>query len=149
MGTLAYVTNNTANTVSVCPINANGTLGTCTTSDPGNTFHGPAGISLNQASTFAYISNSINVGGNRNISVCPLNGDGSLGTCTEFISPLFNFGNFGKISINSAATFLYVVNEGNNYISLCSLNSNGGITSCLQLTPPNTTFNSPEGIIIG
>lgn len=148
LGTFAYITNNSANTVSVCPVNADGSFGTCTASNPGGTFHGPAGISINPQLPFAYISNSTNVGGNRNISICPINSDGSLGTCTSYISTLFNQDNFGKITVNSAGTLVYVVNQNNNYVTLCTINPNGQIGSCSQLFP-NGTFNSPQGINVG
>jgi hypothetical protein len=46
LNTLAYVVNQTNNYVSLCPINADGTFGVCTTSNPGGTFNGPEGIDL-------------------------------------------------------------------------------------------------------
>jgi DNA-binding beta-propeller fold protein YncE len=145
VGTFAYVTNNQNNTVSVCPINSNGMFGTCVASNPGATFHGPTGIIINPLGTFAYVDNSTNVGGNRSISVCTINADGSLGTCTPFISSLFNGDNFGKIGINAAGTFLYIVNQSNNYISLCSLNSDGTIGTCSPQFADGT-LDSPQGI---
>jgi DNA-binding beta-propeller fold protein YncE len=144
LGTFAYITNNQNNTVSACPINSAGMFGTCVASNPGATFHGPTGIIINPKSTFAYVSNSANVGGNRSVSVCSLNADGFLGTCTPFISTLFNGDNFGKLAINPAGTSLYVVNQTHNYISLCSLNADGSIGTCSQLSPG--TLNSPQGI---
>jgi DNA-binding beta-propeller fold protein YncE len=147
VGTFAYITNNHNNTVSVCPINLTGMFGTCVASNPGATFHGPTGIIINQQGTFAYVSNSTNVGGNRSVSVCSINSDGSLGNCTPYISSLFNGDNFGKVAINSASTFLYVVNQSNNYVTLCSLNSDGSIGTCSQLSPG--TLDSPQGINVG
>jgi DNA-binding beta-propeller fold protein YncE len=144
-GTFAYVTNHANDTVSVCPINSNGTFATCVASNPGATFHGPTGININPEGTFAYISNSQNVGGNRSLSVCPINPDGSINTCSSYVSSLFNGNNFGKIRVNPAGTLLYVVNQTNNYVTLCSLSSNGSINTCSRLFP-NGTFNSPEGI---
>jgi DNA-binding beta-propeller fold protein YncE len=146
-GTFAYVTNHGNNTVSVCPILPNGLFGTCIAVNPGATFNGPTGIIINTQGTFAYISNSMNIGGNRSVSVCPINSDGSLGTCNPFVSPLFNGDNFGKIGINPASTFLYVVNQGNNSVSICSLNSNGAIGTCSQELA-NGTLDSPQGINI-
>lgn len=146
-GTFAYVTNHANNTVAVCSINSNGTFVTCNSSNPGATFNGPTGISLNLKGTFAYLSNSNNVGGNRNISICPINPDGSLGTCTAYISTLFNFNNFGKIAVNSEGTFVYVVNQINGYITLCSINADGYVGSCSQLFPDGT-FDSPQGIAV-
>jgi 6-phosphogluconolactonase (cycloisomerase 2 family) len=147
IGTFAYITNNFNDTVSVCPINSTGMFGTCVASNPGATFHGPTGIIINQQGTFAYVSNSTNVGGNRSVSVCSINSDGSLGICTPYISSLFNGDNFGKVAINSASTFLYVVNQSNNYVTLCSLNSDGSIGTCSQLSPG--TLDSPQGINVG
>jgi DNA-binding beta-propeller fold protein YncE len=145
VGTFAYVTNNANNTVSACPINSNGTFGTCVATNPGGTFHGPTGITINSQGTVAYISNSTNVGGNRSVSVCPINADGSLNTCSPYISTLFNGNNYGKLRVNAASTILYIVNETHNYVTLCSLTSDGSINTCSQLFP-NGTFASPEGI---
>jgi DNA-binding beta-propeller fold protein YncE len=85
VGTFAYVTNNANNTVSACSIKSDGTFGTCVASNPGATFHGPTGIAINSQGTVAYVSNSTNVGGNRSISICPINPDGSLNTCSTYI----------------------------------------------------------------
>jgi 6-phosphogluconolactonase len=144
IGAFAYITNNHNNTVSACPINLAGMFGTCVASNPGATFHGPTGIIINPKGTFAYVSNSTNVGGNRSVSVCSINSDGTLNACTPFISPLFNGDNFGKVAINAAGTFLYVVNQTHNYVTLCSLNPDGSIGTCSQLLLG--TLNSPQGI---
>jgi hypothetical protein len=74
----AYVANFNNSTVSLCPINSNGTLGTCTASNPGTTFSGPFAITLNAAGTLAYVAND----SNNTVSLCPINSNGTLGTCT-------------------------------------------------------------------
>jgi hypothetical protein len=43
---IAYVPNNNSTTVSICPINLDGSLGACTTSDGGSTFNQPAAVFL-------------------------------------------------------------------------------------------------------
>jgi DNA-binding beta-propeller fold protein YncE len=110
------VTNNANNTVSACPINADGTFGTCVASNPGATFHGPTGIAINSQGTFAYVSNSQNVGGNRSVSICPINPDGSLNTCSSYISTLFNGNNFGKIKLNAASTLLMKITTTSPFV---------------------------------
>jgi DNA-binding beta-propeller fold protein YncE len=144
--TFAYVTNHSNNTVAACSINPNGAFGTCNASNPSATFNGPTGITLNPQGTIAYMSNSANVGGNRNISICQVNIDGSLGSCSAYISTLFNFNNFGKIAVDAQNTFVYVVNQTNNYLSLCSIIENGLIGSCSQVN--DNTFLSPQGIAV-
>lgn len=144
--TFAYITNHSNDTVAVCSINSNGTFGTCNASNPNSTFHGPTGIAINPAGTIAYMSNTLNIGGNRNISICQINPNGSLGSCSAYISPLFNFNNFGKIAVNSEGTFVYVVNQTNNYLSLCSIVENGLIGSCSQIF--DNTFSGPQGIAV-
>lgn len=144
-GTIAYVVNHLNNDVSICSVNPDSTLGNCTLS-PTTTLNHPVAIDINNDNTFAYLTNSQNVGGNRNASICPLNPDGTFGTCVEFISTLFNGGNFGKIALNDLNTFAYIVNQNQNYVSLCSINSNGSFDTCTQLFPTTGTFNGPQGI---
>ena len=43
---IAYIPNNNNNTVSICPINLDGSLGVCTTSAGGGTFNQPDAIFL-------------------------------------------------------------------------------------------------------
>lgn len=90
-GTWAYVTNYAVTngiTVSFCPINANrgGIFKSCTALSDA-TFRGPIGIQLYTAQTtptnkpaqpYAYITNYTT----NQVSVCPINPDGSFGACT-------------------------------------------------------------------
>ena len=87
-GTIAYVTNtDSTNTVSICPIQNDGTFGTCV--DSGNTFNAPIWIVLNGDGTKAYVTNNTT----NTVSVCPINSDGSFGACQ-------NAGNIGGIAFS-------------------------------------------------
>lgn len=56
-GQNAYVVNYSNNTVSNCPINSDGSFGTCSVLDAGGILNNPANIVFHPAGTFAYITN--------------------------------------------------------------------------------------------
>ena len=136
----AYVTNLSDNTVSICPVNSDGSLGTCTTSTGNGTFSLPNGISLNSSGTFAYVGNA----STSTISICPVNSDGSLGTCTTS-SGNGTFNGPNAVVINPAGTFIYVPNFNVSTVSICSVNSDGSLSTCTP-SSGNGTFNIPTGI---
>lgn len=80
-GTIAYVANyqvQNGATVSLCPINTrNGGIFKPCTALNSPVFSGPIGITLNKAGTFAYITENKS----NQVSVCPINADGTFGTC--------------------------------------------------------------------
>jgi hypothetical protein len=136
----AYVTNLANNTVSICPVNSDGSLGTCTTSTGNGTFSFPEGMSINPARTFAYVVNN----NTSTVSICPVNSDGSLGTCTTSTgNGTFNGPN--AVIVNPAGTFVYVPNFNDNTVSICPVNSDGSLGTC-TISTGSGTFNSPDGI---
>ena len=138
----AYITNSGNSTVSICPVNSNGSLGTCTTSSGNGTFSFPEGMTINPARTFAYVVNN----NTSTISICPINSDGSLGTCTTSTgNGTFSLPN--GISLNSSGTIAYVANNTTNTISICPVNSNGSLGTCTT-SSGNGTLNGPNAIIV-
>ncbi len=97
----------------------------------------PSGLDLNPANTSLYVSNF----GNSTISKCPVNGDGSLGTCVTIAAGTVV--NPQAIRFNYAGTVAYVINI--NSVNVCQVDSNGLFTGCV-LTNGNGTFLRPQGI---
>ncbi len=136
----AYVANAGNNTVSICPVKADATLGTCTTSGGNGTFNTPLAIALNPTNTIAYIANF----GSNTLSICPINEDGSFGTCNTFSNT--GFTGLTGVAINSAGTYLYASNE--NFVPplgtvfVCPINSTGSLGTCESMlgTGGDVTF---------
>lgn len=130
----AYISNFNNSTVSYCPVNtSDGTLATCTavtnTGAGNSTFNGPYEISINPAHTRLYISNN----NNNTVSNCPLNTNGSLGTCSAISDSTFNSptGN----SVHPNGNFAYIANGNTNMgVSICPINSGGGFNACTRST---------------
>ena len=136
-GTIAYVTNggNTSATVSICPINSDGTFGTC--KESAAVFNLPRLLALNSAGTHLYVPNL----GNSTVSFCPINSDGSIGTCTAvtgFIGPT-------GIALNDTETLAYVANFNSTIVSVCPINSDGSLGTCSN---SGDTFYMPAGIAL-
>jgi DNA-binding beta-propeller fold protein YncE len=143
-GTIAYVGNNTMNstTISLCPINMDGTLGACTTSNGSGTFNGPFAIAFNNAGSIAYVTNTT---GNT-VSVCPVNANGSFGTCS-MSNGSGTFNGPVAIALNNAGSIAYVTNLSGNTVSVCPVNANGSLGTC-STSNGNNTFQVPEGIAL-
>lgn len=87
MNTFAYINNTgVVDTVSVCPVSlTNGTIGTCTSSNPGGAFLN-IGFGKNAiTNNFLFVCNA---GSNRVVS-CSINANGALGTCTGYSDATF------------------------------------------------------------
>jgi DNA-binding beta-propeller fold protein YncE len=86
-GTIAYIGNSgnsgpISNFVSICPVNPDGSFGSCTITDGNGTFNFTAnaaiGLFISSATQLAYVPND----GSNTVSICPIEQDGSLGVCT-------------------------------------------------------------------
>ena len=151
--TIAYITNrdidntNVHNTVSLCPINSDGTFGVCQNSGhSGIPFEGPTGIVLNSTGTIAYVVNNLN----DTVSLCPINPDGTFGVC-ESAGNIVGDPNSQPIgiAINNAGTEAYVTTSNTSNVSLCPINvTNGTFGTCSLLDNTGNFFNGPAGIII-
>jgi 6-phosphogluconolactonase (cycloisomerase 2 family) len=84
-GAYLYQTNLGPGSVGVCPLNSDGSIGTCATAADSS-----AGIAspifLTFAGSLAYVSNYYS----NSISICPVNNDGTFGTCTVATDPSFD-----------------------------------------------------------
>jgi 6-phosphogluconolactonase (cycloisomerase 2 family) len=131
--TMLYIANYGSSLVSICPVDANGAIGTCTTSNGNGTFNGPNDVVL--SNNYAYIPNN-NIG---TVSICPIKPDGSFGTCTStsgngtITAPL-------GIDVSTDQKYVYITNAGNSTISSCPINSDGSLGVC-GVNAGNGTFS--------
>jgi hypothetical protein len=129
------------NPQALCPIDKNGTVGTCTASNPGSTLVNPIAIALNRDNTYAYITTG------NNVASCSINADASLGTCS-ILSPGTSFQlGFGKMALNAANTYAYIVNQTTNNVATCTVNANSTLGAC-AFSDPGSIFNNPQGVAI-
>jgi len=136
----AYVIVPSQSKVLYCPVNSNGSLGTCNDTT-GSGWTTPVGIAINPAGTFAYVANSTTT-----VFSCPINGNGTFGTCKSVGS---GFTNILALAINPAGTLIYVSNTtGTNPISVCTINGDGSLSSC-QIAGSLVSPNSGMAISLG
>lgn len=131
----AYVVDGISDTIYYCPINSNGTsFGTCNAT--GSFAFDIDYIAINPANTVAYVLSSTN----QTVSACPIQTNGSLGTCTftgsGFVSPR-------NIAIHPDGQFAYITNQ--NSISKCDIDSSNNLINCT--TTPYAS-SAPLGIAI-
>jgi 6-phosphogluconolactonase (cycloisomerase 2 family) len=136
----SYIANN-GGSVSICPVNADGSFGTCS-SFVDATFSNPKGIVLNSLYTYAYVAD---FSGNK-ISICPVNSNGSLTVCTSYADASFN-GPQG-ITINSNETYLYVSNQHALTVSICALSPDGGTIGPCTATTGNGTISGATSVVL-
>lgn len=138
---IAYVTNTNNNTVSICPVSADGSFfGTCTTSSGNSTFDHPVAIALPLPGATAYIANF-----NANtLSICPINSNGSFGTCNTS-NGNGTFDHPDGVALDPTNSYVYVTNQNNNTLSICSINNDGSLGTC-TVSNGNGTFSSPTAV---
>lgn len=143
--TYAYIPNRLGNTVSICPVNLDGTLGTCTAATD-SSFASPQGVTVNSSASVLYVTNE----GARTVSICPLaSGGGSLsGTCTAD-SGNNTFNAPSSIVLNPSGTYAYVANYDSNSVTVCQVNTSTGLfmdSTCAESTAyQNATPHAPIG----
>jgi DNA-binding beta-propeller fold protein YncE len=144
---VAYIANAGNNLLSICPINVDGSLNTCTTSNGNGTFNGPFSVAVNAAGTAIFVANS----NSNTISICNINqdGTGSVGICTISTgNGTFNYP-IGD-ALNPAGTILYVANNGSitPTVSICPvINNNGNYSlSTCSTTTGNGAFTGGSGL---
>jgi hypothetical protein len=135
-GKYAYVTPGVkATDVDVCPVNADGTLGTCTLAVP-------LGLpnALAVSGGYLYVSDA----STPYVASCPINNaDGSLSACTpNYIGSWINT----MDSIAVTATNAYMVDYGGQNLTTCTVSAaDGSLSACTQQTLNLTdAANSPN-----
>lgn len=141
--TIAYVTNVSLAVVPVlaCPINANGTLGSCSTAGAtAGQIPRPRGIVLNRSGSRAYVVSYFT----SDVILCNVNTNGTFGSCgSAGNTGSGSFSSPSGITLNADETKAYVANSGNNTISVCPINSNGTFGACVYSGNSGTAFSNP------
>ncbi len=125
-GKYAYVTPGVVATdVDVCPVNADGSLGTCVPATSAPTFGLPNALAVSGG--YLYVSDA---GGGGNVYGCAINADGSLSPClTTYIGTV---NATDGIAVTSANAFI-VDNVGGN-LTTCTNDGDGTFSACAQQT---------------
>lgn len=116
---MAYVAN--GSNVQSCPVNTDGTFGSCSASQ---TFNGATGVALDTVANRAYVTEN----GSNQVSVCPIIAGGGFDIC--FDSTGVGFDGPDGVAINSAGTFAYVSNVTSGKVRACQINSDGTFGTC-------------------
>ncbi len=131
------------NDIQHCPINADGSVGTCVQQT--NAFTSARYRHTSVAyNGYLYVIGGDGVGGFKNdIQHCPINTDGSVGTCVQQTSAFTTArGDFASVAYNG---YLYVIggiSTGSTYqndIQHCPINTDGSVGTCVQQTSAFTT----------
>jgi hypothetical protein len=133
--------------VYVCPVNADGTFGTCVAAAPALTFTSPNAVAASGG--FLYVADS---DGAKNIQVCTINGDGSLSNCIVTANKSVKVDVPDGIAVlnNTAYIVDYKgagVDANNIYLgnlTTCVVNSGGTLDPCTQQVIGNT----PAGLAV-
>lgn len=131
----------------ICPIQADGSLGSCTISTGNGTFNTMLGVALNADYSSLYTANYAD-GVDYSVSSCPLNGN-TVGTCiANEGNSTFDFSAYTVSGLSSGTnSSVYIPNCGNNTVSVCPLASNGSFGTCSVNN--DSSFNVPSALALG
>jgi hypothetical protein len=129
-GNFAYVTPGIASSdVDVCPVNPDGSFGTCSSA---HTFGTPNALAVSGGHLYVADAN-----GPGNIYSCAINSaDGSLSACIT--NPVGNVNTLDGVAVTATTAFAVDVNGGN--LSTCAVSpADGSLSACTQATLNGTT----------
>ncbi len=141
-GSLAYVGN--GGYVLLCPVSSvNGTFGACASTGSG--FVGNTSVVLNAAGTIAYVASYDS--GNGFVSLCDVSSvDGTLSGCTTSTGVTTGLAGPWDMALNSAGTFLYIVNKDGTDFTVCTVSAtDGSLSGC---TSALAGLAGPAGIAL-
>ncbi len=127
-----YVTNGSGGTLSLCPLNADGTVAPCSPTAAGSS--GAAGIALGSAAAFLTTASA------NSVAECPLGPGGVLGTCVSSSLP---FTAPTQILVNPSATVAYV--DQATGVLACALDGSGALSGCV---PAGATLTAGGGLAL-
>ena len=129
------------NDIQYCPLNSNGSVGSCTQQTNAFTTarYGHSSVVYNG---YLYIVGGFSGSYQNDIQYCPLNADGSVGSCTQQTNAFTTAREYHSSVVYNG--YLYIVGgdgggTNQNDIQYCPLNSNGSVGSCTQQTNAFTT----------
>jgi 6-phosphogluconolactonase (cycloisomerase 2 family) len=138
----AYIANFGSNTISICPLNNNGSLnvGACV-QQSGSYLLNPSDVLIHPQLQVAYIANQSLLG----LATCSVNLDGTFGACSTTRAG-GNFDNIIDLAFNKAKTYLYVAGTSTK-IYICPINGDGSLGTC-TISTGNGTFRTVQGIAL-
>jgi hypothetical protein len=161
-GTMAYIANggsggSPAATVALCQISSTtGEFTSCsnqTSNSISVTFTDLGGIALNTLGTMGYITSTTFDSSTANVYGCPINPNGTFGTCFNAGNTTFNsFTAPQGIVLNSAGNTAYVADASYNSFTLsavltCPIDPVTGIFKTCAVDT-DSTFTAPQGITL-
>jgi hypothetical protein len=130
-----YVTDTLSHVVRCAVSGADGSLSAC--SNVAGGFSAPTGIAF--AGNFAYVTPGV---ASSDVDVCPVNADGSFGTCSRAQS----FGTPNALAVSGGHLYVADANGPGNIYS-CAINSaDGSLSACI--TNPVGNVNTLDGIAV-
>lgn len=144
----AYVaSNNDDPHVYQCPLNGDGTFGTCsTTPSSGEPTWNPNSVTITTVgpTQYAYVADDIN----GHVYQCTLNNNGTFNACTTTIGTGVSTWGPGQVSFVTTAGVqsAYVMDFLTHVIYQCSLNVNGMFTTCL-VPPLTSSYQGPGDLV--
>ncbi len=154
-GLTAYIANDDDNnSVTLCPVGADGSLGTvngCSTLND-DSFDNPIDVIVSAKGVFtggvtmAYVANQATP--RNTISVCPVYEDGTFATCTPFTDDTLDLLYTG-LRLSTDNTTLYATNYQGETITGCPVNLDGTMnTACTAYPTDAQPFNGPIGRVV-
>ena len=133
--------------IQYCPINSNGSVGSCVQQTSAFTTARAYHTSVVYNGYLYIIGGESNPTVQNDIQYCPINSNGSVGTCVRQ-TMAFAAARYGHSSIVHN-DYLYIVggHDGGSYqndIQYCPINSNGSVGGCTQQTSAFTTARSGQ-----
>ncbi|KTD52895.1 hypothetical protein [Legionella quateirensis] len=118
----AYIIGFNSNNITKCPIQSNGSFGTC--SSAGSIVEPPLGLS--------FIPNSPQVwfteGGNNFITACTVKSDGNLTACGDILDIALPYG----VTFHPSRKYVYVTNSNSTTVTYCTLSDSNIPGACQQ-----------------
>lgn len=150
-----YITNSTGGTGSIliCPLSTTNPeilSSPCTSSTAGGFTDAPSGIAVYNNYLY-FVNNAFSGPGTGNnggiVTSCPINSNGSLGSCNNAGVPVILFTNAGPNGIAVYNGYVYITDLTNGIV-YCKLSSDGHVDGNSCATTGNVTFKKPVGISI-
>lgn len=132
-GNFAYISDNSAGTVNVCPVNIDGTLGTCTvaTAAGNNPFTAPFAMAVSGGELYVLDAN-----GATPVNACTIDPDGTLSNCftTGWSAPaLYNVADGIAVAPDANGdTIAYIVDYGGGNLTTCTVAMDAELLNCTQ-----------------
>jgi hypothetical protein len=130
-GNTAYVADDVAGTVNMCPVNIDGTWGACTVATPAgnNPFTSPRAMAIYGGEMFVVDAN-----GATPVTACSIDGDGTLSGCftTGWSAPLNVPDGISVATATDGNAYAYIVDINGGNLTTCSVAVDDELLNCTQ-----------------